>query len=77
MAFSRKFLQGTVNPFCGNFSIFLSVRIYVKSILHYVKVLKMPFLAVFGALKFGKYQPPKRGQKLTKSQDAKPLNVLK
>ena len=29
---------------CGNFSIFLSFKFYVKSILEYVKVQKMPFL---------------------------------
>ena len=35
---------------CGNFWIFLSLRIYVKSILEKVEVLNLPFFAILSAV---------------------------
>ena len=40
------------SPQFGNFRIFLSLMIYVKSILKNLEVLKMPYVPFYGALKF-------------------------
>ena len=37
---------------CGNFSIFLSLRFYVKSIVEILEVLKMPFFVILETLHF-------------------------
>ena len=37
---------------CGNFSIFLSLRIYVKSIFEMLEVLKLPFCDILETLNF-------------------------
>ena len=46
---SLKFLPGTkvsFNPQCGNFSVFMTLVFYVKSILKNVEVLTLPFLPI-------------------------------
>ena len=63
---------------CRNFRIFVSVRLYVKSFLEILEVLKLPFLAILLALNFVILELSAfKKCKHSKNQNSQPLNVFK